>query len=99
MKDAAEVSSRVCNIGTGTSTSVNELARVVGEVFRNGAATIAHQPAQAAEICYSRAFQGGGWHEIALATDCDSWRGHLIHRGESLSRGQPAVVGFRCTSL
>jgi nucleoside-diphosphate-sugar epimerase len=54
-QDAAEVSGRVFNVGTGTSTSVNELARLVGGVFGNGDVLIAHQPARAVEIRCSRA--------------------------------------------
>ncbi len=55
LQDAVEVSGRVFNVGTGTSTSVNELARLVGAVFGNGAVSISHQPARAGEIRYSRA--------------------------------------------
>lgn len=55
-QDGAKVSGRVFNVGTGISTSVNELARLVVSVFGTGAVPIAHQPARAAEIRHSRAF-------------------------------------------
>ena len=80
-QDAAEVSGRVFNVGTGTSTSVNELARLVAGVFGNGAVSIAHQPARACEIRYSRALvdaarQKLGWApyvplEISSLATCD----------------------------
>jgi UDP-glucose 4-epimerase len=54
-QDSAKVAGRVFNVGTGTSTSVNELARLVGSVFGTGAVPIAHKPARPAEIRYSQA--------------------------------------------
>jgi UDP-glucose 4-epimerase len=54
-RDAANIAGKVFNVGTGTSTSVNELAHLVGRVFGNGTISIAHQPARTAEIRYSRA--------------------------------------------
>jgi UDP-glucose 4-epimerase len=52
---AAEISGRVFNVGTGISTSVNELARIVSSVFGTRGMSIVHQSARAAEICHSRA--------------------------------------------
>ena len=54
-QDTANHVGKVFNIGTGVSTSVNELARLVVSVFGTGAVSIAHQPARAAEIRHSRA--------------------------------------------
>lgn len=54
-QDPYKVADKVFNVGTGTSTSVKDLARLVGSVFGNGAVSIAHQPARAGEIRYSRA--------------------------------------------
>jgi UDP-glucose 4-epimerase len=56
IQNPGQVADRVFNVGTGTSTSVNELARLVGGVFGNGAVSIVHQPARAAEIRHSLAF-------------------------------------------
>jgi nucleoside-diphosphate-sugar epimerase len=54
-QDAAEISGRVFNVGTGISTSVNELASLVSSVFGTCGMSIVHQSARAAEICHSRA--------------------------------------------
>lgn len=54
-QDAAKIAGRVFNVGTGTPTSVNELARLVGNVFGAGGVPIAHEPTRAAEIRYSQA--------------------------------------------
>lgn len=54
-QDAAKVAGKVFNVGTGNSTSVDELARIVSSVFGAGAPSITHQPARAAEIRHSRA--------------------------------------------
>ena len=54
-QDPARVAGRLFNVGTETSTSVNELARIVVSVFGAGGASIAHQPDRAAEIRYSQA--------------------------------------------
>ena len=66
-QDAAKIAGRVFNIGTGTSTSVNELAQLAGRVFGTGAASIVHQPARAAEIRQSQA-------QIASARLSLQWR-------------------------
>ncbi len=54
-QDSAKVAGGVFNVGTGMSTSVNELARLVGSVFGTGIVSIVHQSARAAEIRHSRA--------------------------------------------
>lgn len=55
MQDPAKVAGRLFNVGTETSTSVNELARLIGSIFGTGAVSIAHRPARAAEIRCSQA--------------------------------------------
>ena len=65
-QDAEKVSGRVFNVGTGTSTSVNDLARLVSSVFGAGAVPIEHQQARAAEIRYSQA-------QIATARRSFQW--------------------------
>jgi nucleoside-diphosphate-sugar epimerase len=54
-QDVAKVAGKVFNVGTGASTSVNDLARLVSSVVGAGAVPIEHRPARAAEIRYSRA--------------------------------------------
>jgi len=54
-QDASKVACSVFNLGTGISTSINELARLVGSIFGTGAVPIVHKPARDAEIRHSRA--------------------------------------------
>jgi UDP-glucose 4-epimerase len=54
-QDRAKVAGRVFNLGTGVSTSVNDLARLVAAAFGTTEIPIEHQPARAAEIRYSQA--------------------------------------------
>lgn len=54
-QDSIKVAGGVFNVGTGMSTSVSELARLVGSVFGTGAVSIVHQSTRAAEIRHSRA--------------------------------------------
>ena len=54
-QDCNKVAGRVLNIGTGRSTSVNELARIVSSTFGTGETLKTHKPARSAEIRHSRA--------------------------------------------
>jgi len=54
-QDAAQLAGKVLNVGTETSTSINELAQLVAGVFGASVVPLVHQPARAAEIRYSRA--------------------------------------------
>jgi UDP-glucose 4-epimerase len=54
-QDPDKVAGRVFNVGTGVSTSVNDLARLVAAAFGTTESPIEHQPARAAEIRYSQA--------------------------------------------
>jgi nucleoside-diphosphate-sugar epimerase len=82
-QDPDKVAGRVFNVGTEISTSVNELAQLVGSVFGAGGVSITHQPARAAEICHSRAS-----NEEARA--CLQWQPTSI-LGETLSSIPHAV--------
>jgi len=48
-----EVAGRVFNVGTGISTSVNDLARLFSTTFGAGKIPNTYAPARAAEIRYS----------------------------------------------
>ncbi len=50
-----KVAGKAFNVGTGTATSVKELARIVVSAFETGGGSIAYQPARPAEIRYSQA--------------------------------------------
>jgi len=52
---AARVAGSVFNVGTGTSTSVNDLARLVADAFTCGSIPIAHRESRGGEIRYSQA--------------------------------------------
>jgi UDP-glucose 4-epimerase len=71
-QDAAKVAGGVLNVGTGASTSVNELACLVGTVFGGGEIPRMHQAARGAEIRHSQAVVEAacakiGWnHSILL---------------------------------
>jgi len=54
-QDPDKIAGRVFNIGTGTSTSVNDLARLVGSTFGTGETPKTYKSARAGEIRYSRA--------------------------------------------
>lgn len=54
-QDAAKVAGTVFNVGTGTSTSVNELARLVANAFTCGRIPTAHLESRCGEIRYSQA--------------------------------------------
>jgi len=54
-QNSDDVADRVFNVGTGASTSVNDLARLVVRVFGTAGASIAHQPARPVEVRYSQA--------------------------------------------
>lgn len=82
-QDAAKVAGKVFNVGTGASTSVNDLARLVSSVFGTGAAPIEHRPARAAEIRYSRA-------SIDAARSLLDWQ-PSADLGESILSVSPAV--------
>lgn len=53
-QDSAMVAGKVFNVGTGRSSSVNDLARLITVFFGTNAGSITHQPARAAEIRYSQ---------------------------------------------
>jgi nucleoside-diphosphate-sugar epimerase len=55
-QDSNKVGGKVFNVGTGISTSVNELARLISATSGAGETQLAYQPARAAEIRYSLAF-------------------------------------------
>ncbi len=75
-----KVAGRVFNIGTGISTSVRDLARLVATTFGARKLSILHQPPRAAEIRYSRAaveaartrmeWEHSASLERSLLTDC-----------------------------
>jgi UDP-glucose 4-epimerase len=54
-QNSDDVADRVFNVGTGASTSINDLARLVVRVFGTAGASIAHQPARPVEVRYSQA--------------------------------------------
>lgn len=64
---AAKITSRIFNLGTGTSTAVNELTCLVGKVFGTGAPSIVDQLARAVEIRQCRV-------QIVLAQLSLQWR-------------------------
>lgn len=63
-QDAAIIVGKVFNIGTGTSTSVNELASLAATAFRAGGIPTIHQAARKAEIRYSQAVVEAACAEI-----------------------------------
>lgn len=54
-QDTASIAGKVFNVGTGKSTSVNELAYLVATVFGVVEFLMTYRPARAAEIRYSQA--------------------------------------------
>jgi UDP-glucose 4-epimerase len=54
-QDAANIAGKVFNVGTGRSTSVNDLARLVGDAFTFDRTPTAHVESRCGEIRYSQA--------------------------------------------
>jgi UDP-glucose 4-epimerase len=80
-QDPDKVAGRVFNVGTGVSTSVNDLACLVAAAFGTTEIPIEHQPARAAEIRYSQAV-------VETARKQLEWR-----HSASLNTSLPSILG------